>query len=332
VKTFALFGAGRIGRIHAANIAAHGAARLKYVVDVDGAAAAAAAAGAGATVGEARGVLADPAVDALLIASPTDTHASLIEAGAAAGKSILCEKPVDLEVGRARAAVEAAQRAGILLAIGFNRRYDPSFRRLRRGIDEGEIGPVESVLIVSRDPLPPPVAYVRRSGGLFRDMTIHDLDMARWLLGEEPVEVSAHGSCLVDDGIGAAGDVDTAAVTLRTAGGRIAQIANSRRAAFGYDQRIEVCGARGMLAAGNRRATTVERATAAGYARDPALPFFLERYADAYRLELDAFVRRLHGEPSDLASGVDGVRALEIADACDRSLRTHATVLLESRA
>jgi len=331
MKHFALFGAGRIGRIHAANIAAHPGARLRYVVDVDAAAAGAIAAAAGAKVVDAAAALADPGVDALLVASPTDTHADLIEAGSRAGKAILCEKPVDLDAARARAAVAAAERAGIVLAIGFNRRYDPSFRRLRQGIDAGEIGPVESVLIVSRDPSPPPVAYVQRSGGLFRDMTIHDLDMARWLLGEEPVEVTAQGSCLVDPGIGAAGDVDTAAVTLRTAGGRIAQIANSRRATFGYDQRIEVCGARGMLAAGNRRATSVEHATAAGYTSDPALPFFLERYADAYRLELDAFVRRLHGEPADLVSGADGVRALEIADACDRSLRTRATVLLEPR-
>ncbi len=331
MKTFALFGAGRIGRIHAANIAAHAGAKLKYVVDVDAAAAAAIAASAGAVVADTKTALADAAVDALLVASPTDTHADLIEAGAGAGKAILCEKPVDLDVARARAAVAAAERAGILLAIGFNRRYDPSFRRIRQGIDDGEIGAVESVLIVSRDPSPPPVSYVQRSGGMFRDMTIHDLDMARWLLGEEPVEVTAQGSCLVDRGIGAAGDIDTAAVTLRTAGGRIAQIANSRRAVFGYDQRIEVCGARGMLAAGNRRATSVELATATGYESDPALPFFLERYADAYRLELDAFVRRLHGEDADFVSGADGVRALEIADACDRSLRTRATVLLESR-
>jgi myo-inositol 2-dehydrogenase/D-chiro-inositol 1-dehydrogenase len=332
MKTFALFGAGRIGRIHAANIAAHGEARLKYVVDVDAAAAGSIAASAGATVTDAKTALSDASVDALLVASPTDTHANLIEAGAAAGKAILCEKPVDLDVLRARAAVAAAERAGILLAIGFNRRYDPSFRRIRKGIDDGEIGNVESVLIVSRDPSPPPVAYVQRSGGMFRDMTIHDLDMARWLLGEEPVEVTAHGSCLVDAAIGAAGDIDTAAVTLRTANGRIAQIANTRRAVFGYDQRIEVCGARGMLAAGNRRATSVEHATAAGYTSDPALPFFLERYADAYRLELDAFVRRLHCRDADLVSGADGVRALEIADACDRSLRTHTTILLEPRA
>jgi myo-inositol 2-dehydrogenase/D-chiro-inositol 1-dehydrogenase len=332
MKNFALFGAGRIGRIHAANIAAHGAARLKYVVDVDAAAAGRIAEPAGAAVADTRAVLADPSVDALLVASPTDTHADLIEAGAAAGKAILCEKPVDLDIARARACVAAADRAGILLAIGFNRRYDPSFRRIRQGIADGEIGDVETVLIVSRDPAPPPVDYVKRSGGMFRDMTIHDLDMARWLLGEEPVEVTAHGSSLVDAAIGAAGDIDTAAVTLRTRGGRLAQIANSRRAAFGYDQRIEVCGARGMLAAGNRKATSVEHATAAGYATDPALPFFLERYADAYRLELDAFVRRLHGEGSDLVSGTDGVRALEIADACERSMRSRATITLGSRA
>jgi myo-inositol 2-dehydrogenase/D-chiro-inositol 1-dehydrogenase len=332
MKSFALFGAGRIGRIHAGNIAAHPGARLQYVVDVDAAAAAAVAAAAGAAVADTEAVLADPAVDALLVASPTDTHADLIEAGAAARKAILCEKPIDLEVARARAAVEAARRADILLAIGFNRRYDPSFRRIRQGIDAGEIGDVETVLIVSRDPSPPPVAYVKRSGGLFRDMTIHDLDMARWLLGEEPVEISAHGSCLVDPAIGAAGDIDTAAVTLRTAGGRIAQVANTRRAVFGYDQRIEVCGSAGMLAAGNRKSTSVERATAAGYATDPALPFFLERYADAYRLELDAFVRRLHGEASDIASGADGVRALEIAEACDRSRESRRTVVLEPRA
>lgn len=332
MKTFALFGAGRIGRIHAANVAAHPVARLKYVVDVDAAAAASIAASAGAGVASIDTALGDREVDALLVASPTDTHADLIEAGAAAGKNILCEKPVDLDVARARAAVAAAERAGILLAIGFNRRYDPSFSRIRRGIDDGEIGPVESVLVVSRDPSPPPVAYVKRSGGMFRDMTIHDLDMARWLLGEEPVTVTAHGGCLVDPAIGAAGDIDTAAVTLVTASGRIAQVANSRRAAFGYDQRVEVCGALGMLSAGNRRATAVEHATAAGYRADPALPFFLERYADAYRLELDAFVRRLHGEEADIVSGADGVRALEIADACDRSLRTGSTIRLAARA
>jgi len=329
MKTFALFGAGRIGRIHAANIRAHAGARLKYVVDVAADAAREIASVSGATHADTAAVFADREVDAILVASPTDTHAGLIEAGAAAGKAILCEKPVDLDAARARQCVAAAERAGVLLAIGFNRRYDPSFRRVKAGIDDGEIGDVESVLIVSRDPAPPPASYVARSGGMFRDMTIHDFDMARWLLGQEPVEVAAHGSCLVDRAIGEAGDIDTAAVTLRTAGGRLCQIVNSRRAAFGYDQRIEVCGARGMLRAGNRRSTSVERAGSDGYRRDPALPFFLERYADAYRLELDAFVRRLHGETADLVSGADGIRALELADAADRAMRTGTIVKLE---
>jgi len=328
MKTFALFGAGRIGRIHAANIAAHAGARLKYVVDLNAAAAAELAAANGATSTDTATALADPTVDALLIASPTSTHAELIEAGAAAGKAMLCEKPVDLDLARARQCVAAANRARVLLAIGFNRRYDPSFRRVRQGIAEGEIGEVESVLIVSRDPAPPPVSYLASSGGMFRDMTIHDFDMARWLLGEEPVVVSAYGSCLVDPAIGAAGDIDTAAITLSTARGRLCQIVNSRRAAFGYDQRIEVCGARGMLAADNHRATSVVSAGAQGYRQEPALPFFLERYADAYRLELDAFVRRLHGEAAELVSGEDGIRALEIADAADRSMKAGTAVRL----
>jgi myo-inositol 2-dehydrogenase/D-chiro-inositol 1-dehydrogenase len=328
MKTFALFGAGRIGQIHAENLHAHPRAEIRCVVDVDAAACDRIARATGAVRMEAAAALADPAVDALLIASPTDTHAGLIEAGAAAGKAILCEKPVDLDAARARQCVAAARRSGTLLAIGFNRRYDPSFRRVRDGIAAGEIGQVENVLIISRDPAPPPAGYVARSGGMFRDMSIHDFDMARWLLAEEPVEVAAQGACLVDPAIGAAGDIDTASVLLRTASGRQAQVINSRRAAFGYDQRIEVCGSKGMLRAGNRRATSVECAGSNGYRRDPALPFFLERYADAYRLELDAFVRRLHGEDADLVSGEDGIRALEIADAAERAMRTQSIVRL----
>jgi myo-inositol 2-dehydrogenase/D-chiro-inositol 1-dehydrogenase len=331
MKTFALFGAGRIGRIHAGNLRAHAGATLKYVVDVDKAAAKHIGDATGARAADTATVLGDRAVDALVIASPTDTHAALIETGAAAGKSILCEKPVDLDIARARACVAAAARAGVLLAIGFNRRYDPSFRRIWQAIGDGDIGAVESVLIVSRDATPPPPGYVQHSGGMFRDMTIHDFDMARWLLGQDPVEVTAHGSCLVDPAIGAAGDIDTATITLRTAGGQLCQIVNSRRSGFGYDQRIEVCGARGALRAENRRATSFEQETDAGCRRDPPLPFFLERYADAYRLELDAFVRRLGGEASDIVSGEDGIRALEIADAADRSLRTRATIALEDR-
>jgi len=205
------------------------------------------------------------------------------------------------------------------MCLGFNRRHDPSFNRLREEINGGNIGNVEIVNITSRDPAPPPVEYIRRSGGLFRDMMIHDFDMARWLLGEEPVEVFARGSVLVDAEIGVAGDVDTAVATLMTESGRLCQINNSRRCSYGYDQRIEVFGSAGMARAGNHRETLVETADSDGYKRDPALPFFLERYADAYRIQLDKFLRAAAGETLELPGGGDGLRALQIAEAAQQS-------------
>jgi myo-inositol 2-dehydrogenase/D-chiro-inositol 1-dehydrogenase len=323
---FTLIGAGRIGRIHAENIARHRDARLAYVADAEPAAAQALA-----QQWEARTISIDAAVtasdvDAVLSASSTDTHADWIERCAAAGKPVFCEKPLDLDIGRATACLRRAQEARIPLYLGFNRRYDPSFMRLRREIAGGTIGKVETLHIISRDPAPPPVDYVRRSGGLFRDMMIHDLDMARWLLGSEPVEVFARGSALVDPAIGAAGDVDTAMVMLRTADGKLCQIANSRRCAFGYDQRIEVFGSAGMVRADNHTTTSVTVANGAGFNTEPALPFFLERYADAYRLELDDFIAALSGKSVELATGEDGRRALMLADASQRSLATGAAV------
>src|SRR3954447_16324483 len=285
-----LLGAGRIGRIHGANIAAHPRAELAVVADADAAAAKQFATGHGASISSVDAIIADSAIDAIVVCTPTDTHADLIERAVCAGKAVFSEKPVDLNAARIRTLLDVVRAAGGKLMVGFNRRFDPSFGVLRRRVAGGEIGGVEVVSIISRDPQPPHAGFVERSGGLFRDMMIHDLDMARLLLGEEPTEVHAIGSCLIDPAIGAAGDVDTAAVMLKTASGRIAQISNSRRTTYGYDQRIEVHGSLGLLAAGNQRATTVERADASGYARDPVLPFFLERYADAYRLELDAFI------------------------------------------
>ncbi|MEY4679743.1 MAG: hypothetical protein RLZZ276_1392, partial [Pseudomonadota bacterium] len=242
------FGAGRIGQIHAANVAGAGAS-LAYVVDVNVDAASALAARHGARVADAETALSDPSVDAVIIASSTDTHADLIERAARVGKPIFCEKPVDLSMERVERCVAAVRAAGVPVLMGFNRRFDPSFAQLRRGIEAGTVGKVELVQITSRDPSPPPPEYVRVSGGLFRDMMIHDLDMARFLLGEEPEQVFATASCLVDPRIAAAGDVDTALVTLRTASGRLCQISNSRRASYGYDQRIEVHGELGMLQA-----------------------------------------------------------------------------------
>ena len=317
---FALIGAGRIGQIHAANLLALEGAELLLVADTNPDAANLVARRCGARVATVDAALQDPGIEALLIASSTDTHADLIEAAARAGKAVFCEKPLDLDSTRAARCLATAEQAGIVLRLGFNRRYDPSFARIKREIDAGVIGSLATLAITSRDPAPPPLDYIRRSGGLFRDMTIHDFDMARWLLGEEPVQVFARGACFVDPAIGAAGDIDTAVVVLTTASGRIAHITNSRRCSFGYDQRIEAFGALGMLRADNATATHVERAGADGFTTEPALPFFLERYADAYRLELADFVAALQGKTSDqLASGLDGLRALVLADAAQRS-------------
>jgi myo-inositol 2-dehydrogenase/D-chiro-inositol 1-dehydrogenase len=326
---FTLIGAGRIGRIHAGNIARHPLARLAYVADSDARAAETVAQQFSAKTIDLESAVTARDIDAVLIASSTDTHADWIERCAAAGKPVLCEKPLDLDARRASACVQAAQQAGIALYLGFNRRYDPSFMRLKREIAGGAIGALETLHIISRDPAPPPVEYIKRSGGLFRDMMIHDLDMARWLLGAEPVEVFARGSALVDAGIGAAGDVDTAMVMLRTQRGQLCQIANSRRCSFGYDQRIEAFGSQGMLRADNHTATSVTLAGTNGFNTEPALPFFLERYADAYRLELDDFINALSDKRVELATGHDGLRALMLADAAQRSLNTGTPVAME---
>src|SRR6516162_1612941 len=320
--SFCQFGASRIGAIHAENIARHPDARLHAIVDVDASAAEKLASRHGATVATQASALADPAVGAVVIASSTDTHADLVEAAARAGKAVFCEKPLDLDLRRAEACLAVVAECRVPLMVGFNRRFDPHFARLERQLRDGRIGRIELVSITSRDPSPPPLAYVRVSGGLFRDMMIHDFDMARWLLGEEPVEVFAAASVLVDPAIGAEGDVDTAVVTLRTRSGALCQISNSRRAVYGYDQRIEILGSKGALRADNVALSTVAFAGADGIVSDKPLPFFLERYAQAYRLELDHFVEALTRGTPPSPGGVDGVKALALADAALQSLQT----------
>ncbi len=319
----AVIGAGRIGQIHARNVAAHAGARLVGVCDPDAAAAARLAAACGSAV---IGLDAAFEAAAVLIASPTPTHAGFIERAAAVGRAVFCEKPIDLDADRARACVEVAERADIPLMIGFNRRFDPHFAALKAALAGGEIGALEVLSITSRDPSPPPPSYVAASGGLFRDMAIHDFDMARFLLDEAIAEVFAAASCLVDPGIGAAGDVDTALITLRTVSGRLCSISNSRRASYGYDQRIEAHGATGMLRAGNVPVNAVERAGKEGFTTAVAQPFFLERYAAAYRAELDAFVTVVVGGTRPTPDGRDGLAALVLADAAAESLRTGRAV------
>ena len=315
-----VFGAGRIGRIHARNLHSHPDAVVRYIVDVDENAANELASVCEARVTSAAEALSDPNVSAVVIASSTDTHTDLIKLAASADKAIFCEKPIDLDTDTARESIDAVDRHGVQLKIGFNRRHDPSFSKLKEEIDAGTIGSVEHVTITSRDPSPPPADYVARSGGIFRDMMIHDFDMARWLLGEEPIEVYANGSVLIDESIGEAGDMDSAVAILRTANGKLCSISNSRRCNYGYDQRIEVFGSAGMVNAGNKTATEVETADAAGYHQEVALPFFLERYADAYRIQLDKFLRAVNGESVDLPDGTDGLRALILADCAQKSL------------
>lgn len=315
----AIIGAGRIGQIHATNLHRHPAANLRCIIDVSKTAATQLADRCATEIGSLDEILADSSIQAVVIASSTDTHSELVTACAKAGKTIFCEKPLDLNAETARQCLTVVEDKGVLLCLGFNRRHDPSFERVKREIETGTVGDVEVVSITSRDPSPPPAEYVARSGGLFRDMMIHDFDMGRWLLGEEPVEIFAAGSVLVDEAIGKAGDIDTAVATMKTASGRLCMITNSRRCSYGYDQRIEVFGSNGMARAANQRETLVETAGKSGYSREPALPFFLERYADAYRIQLDKFLRAAGGEEVPLPSGYDGLRALEIADAAERS-------------
>jgi myo-inositol 2-dehydrogenase / D-chiro-inositol 1-dehydrogenase len=325
---FGIIGAGRIGKIHAANIAAHKDCEVQYIADADRAAADSLAESTGGKVAAIDAILSAAAVDAVAICAPTDMHADLIEKAARAKKAVFCEKPVDLDANRIRECLKVVEGAGAPLMIGFNRRFDPNFAAVRARINDGAVGDVEIVQITSRDPGPPPISYIARSGGLYRDMMIHDFDMARFLLGEEPIVVSAMGASLVDKAIGSAGDVDTAVVILQTQSGKVAEISNSRRATYGYDQRIEVHGSKGMLRAENIRETTVEFAGAGGFTGDKVLNFFLERYASAYRDELSAFVEAVKQGKQPSPSGEDGLRAQLLADAADLSRREGRTVKL----
>ncbi|RBP05755.1 myo-inositol 2-dehydrogenase [Roseiarcus fermentans] len=318
---FGLLGAGRIGKVHAGAVAANAGAKLVAVADALPEAAEAIAASSGAQVRTVEAIMTARDVDAVLITTPTDMHADMIEQAARAGKAIFCEKPIDLSVERVRRCLAVVEAEKAPLMIGFNRRFDPNFRAVRARIDAGAIGAVEMVSITSRDPAPPPIAYIGRSGGLFRDMTIHDFDMAAFLLGEDPVSVYATASNLVDPAIGAAGDVDSASLILTTRSGRIAQIANSRRATYGYDQRIEVHGSKGMVSAENLRETTVEVANETGYLRDPLLNFFMTRYTQAYAAEIAAFIEAVAAGRPMRPSGEDGLKALVMAEAALKSLK-----------
>lgn len=324
----ALLGAGRIGQVHAANIATHPETTLWSVVDPDQASAQALAAPYQARLQRLDEALSDPHVHAVLIASATDTHADLIEQAARHGKAIFCEKPIHLSLTRVRDCLKVVKQCEVPLLIGFNRRFDPQFRRVKAEVQAGRIGTPESLLIISRDPSPPPAEYVRVSGGLFRDMTIHDFDMARFIMGEEPVSLYAQGSNLVSPEIGAAGDIDSAVILLNYASGAMVTIVNSRRSAYGYDQRLELHGAGGLLSVGNISEHQVQHYSQNGCIS--ALPeyFFLQRYQSAYAAEWQHFVAVLRGDALSECSGDDGERALYLADKALESLHSQREVSL----
>ncbi len=313
-----LIGAGRIGKLHAHHLMENADCKIVYVADAFEENAIALAADTGAKVVSAEEAISAKDVDAVIIASPTDTHSHYSHLALDAGKAIFCEKPIDLDLSRAKKIADHVGETNLPYMLGFNRRFDPSFMRLKEQLPL--LGKLEQVLIVSRDPSPPPVSYIEHSGGLFKDMMIHDLDIARWLLPEEPTEIFAVGDCLVDPEIATAGDIDTAMVTLKTKSGIQCQIINSRRAAYGYDQRIEAFGEAGILKADNPTETTTTFMGKDGATGDKIMHFFLERYADAYRLQLNAFVDSVvNGSPA--ATTVDdGVKALRLAEAAKESL------------
>ena len=329
MKNAAIFGAGRIGRIHASNLAALPGVTLQFVCDPVTAAASDLAQLLGARVSTIDAVLADKSIEVVVIASSTDTHSELITRSAAAGKHIFCEKPVDMSVPRARDCAAAVQAAGVACMIGFQRRFDPTFNEARTRLDRGEIGNPEMLIITSRDPGAPPAAYIQASGGIFRDMLIHDFDVFRWILcadGDEAQWLSATGSVLTDPAIRALGDMDSTAVTIRTRKGRLCQINTIRRAAYGYDQRFEVLGSAGMLQCGNHTPSEVVQWDAQGVRGDKPENFFLQRYAAAYRLEITHFFECLQSGSAFRTTIADGVAAQVLADAAAQSCQSGQAV------
>ncbi len=325
-----VIGAGRIGKIHAENLARLPGVALAGIADINLPAAQELAAklGAPAAVADYHALLQDPTIHAIVICSATDTHAHIVEEAAAAHKHIFCEKPIDLDLNRIDRALAAAARAGVKLQVGFNRRFDPSFRKAREMVASGKVGAPHLLRITSRDPAPPPPEYVRVSGGIFLDMTIHDFDMARYLIGSEVIEVYATGGVLIDPNIGAAGDVDTAVTVLRFANGAIGTIDNSRQAVYGYDQRVEVFGSRGAVSVSNRAPDAAVMSDASGVHGALPLYFFLERYAESYIAEMRAFVEAVQQDQTPPVTGADGRAPVVIGLAAKKSLNENRPVKL----
>ena len=323
---FAILGAGRIGQVHARAVAGNDNATLAAVFDPVAAAASQISDQYGAALRSVDEIAAADDIDAVVLCTPTDLHAAQIEQFARAGKAVFCEKPIDLDLDRVRDCLKVVDETGATLMVGFNRRFDPHFMGVRQAIESGRIGTPEMGVITSRDPGAPPADYILRSGGIFKDMMIHDFDMAVFLMGDMPSSVLATGSVLTDPEIATLSDYDSASAILRWQDGRQVAISNSRRAVYGYDQRIEIHGSGGMVAAENEHPVRIEVATADGYLRPPLHDFFMTRYVAAYANEINAFIAALGGEKGGIPVGRDGLNALLIAEAARTSAQTGKAV------
>jgi myo-inositol 2-dehydrogenase/D-chiro-inositol 1-dehydrogenase len=327
-----IIGAGRIGRVHAESLAFRiPEAAPSAIADINGDAAQEVAERCGIprVATDSKEILNDPAIDAVLICSPTETHANLIVGAARAGKHVFCEKPIDHSLSNIDRALQEVKRSGVKLQVGFNRRFDANFVRVRNAIMQGEIGTPHLMHIVSRDPGPPPLSYIKTSGGIFLDMTIHDFDMARFLVGDEVESIYATGGVRVDPEIGKAGDLDTAVIVLQFKNGVIGTIDNSRKAAYGYDQRVEILGSKGAIATENRYPNQAILSTAAAIQRDLPLNFFMERYTESFVTELRAFVQAVVLDQPVPVNGIDGRVAVVMALAARKSYDERRPVQLE---
>ncbi|MCZ8496171.1 inositol 2-dehydrogenase [Priestia megaterium] len=333
ILTIGIIGAGRIGKLHVDNLKLMPQIKIKAVSDVvvDHLHEWAASKEISTLTTNYQDLLADPEIDAVFICSPTNTHASIIKEAARAKKHIFCEKPVSFSVEETIQALEVVKEHGVQLQVGFNRRFDPNFKKVHDLVQQGEVGQPHILKITSRDPQPPSPEYVRASGGLFMDMMIHDFDMARYVMGSEVVEVSAYGTTLIDPAIEEAGDIDTAIVSLKFANGALGVIDNSRQAVYGYDQRLEVFGEKGAAAADNCRPTTVEISTGESVVKEKPLYFFLERYTQAYIAEVTQFARAIMEKQSVICTGNDGLQAERIAKAAKESLLSGQPVKIEHK-
>ena len=332
VHKIALVGAGRMGSLHAGNAAASPRLSLVAVADHSASLASGLAERLGASTSSFDAVLADQSIDAVIIASSTSSHLDNAKAAVAAGKAVFCEKPLSLDADTLETALPELEGPGVPIFVAFNRRFDPHLRALKRKMADGDVGKAESLHIINHDPATPSLAFVPKSGGLFKDFTIHDFDTAAWLLDEPFVELFAEGACLIDPAIAELGDIDTAKLVLRCASGALCLISNSRRTGYGYDQRVELFGSKGAARVDNVPATQLSRLDEDGARGDPFPYSFAERYADGYRAELDHFADVLDGRAEPATGPRDSLRALRLADAAEQSIKSRGPVALDAGA